>query len=162
MFTKEVRSIDPDPKACGPHLLRDPILTLKEQTPFTNVTKLEKFVDQEVCVSSEFEKPIFRQSENLRGPQIRLFKRQIHLKIVLLECGVRGIMTLFRTRKGIPPKLPKVFETQGVRTKVFQNQRYSGTKGIRKRKGNFCQTRASHMCNSCVLGRLASYKTIHH
>jgi hypothetical protein len=76
MFTKEVRSIDPDPQACGSCLLRCLTLTLKELTLFTNVTKLEKFVDQEVCVSSEFEKSeksqknTFRQGENLRGPQI--------------------------------------------------------------------------------------------
>ena len=48
-------------------------LTRKELTLFTNVTKLEKFVDHEVCVSSEFEKSeksqknTFRQGENLRG-----------------------------------------------------------------------------------------------
>ena len=57
---------------------------------------------------------------------------------------------------------PKVFETKGIRTKVFQNQRYSGTKGIRKLKVIFCQTRAPHICNSCVLDHLASYKTILH
>ena len=50
---------------------------------FTNVTKLERFVDQEVRVSSEFDKSdksptnTFRQGENLRGPQIRLFQEQI-------------------------------------------------------------------------------------
>ena len=98
MFTKEVRSIDPDPQPCGSCncLLRYLTLTLKELTLFTNVTKLEKFVVHEVCVSSEFEKSeksqknSFRQGENLRLPQIRLFQGQIRWKNVLLECGVRG------------------------------------------------------------------------
>ena len=70
-------------------LLRYLTLTLKELTLFTNVTKLEKFVDQEVCVSSEFEKSeksqknTFRQGENLRVPQIRLFQGQAPWKHVL-------------------------------------------------------------------------------